>query len=262
MKRFCRFYYQLCIANIGRILAYRMDFVSNVIGSIAWGVFSILAMLLLTSNTAVIAGWTRSGILLLTITYSCIVGIFHICFSRNFVTAARIIHYGEFDSLALKPLHPLILLTMSEINISASIRLLLSFGVLFYLNGAYDLGFTLGRFLFFCLYALIGVAVLYWIHVFLISILFWRSYLSNLIDLGSLFTSAARYPIDILRFAPPGIMAFFFVSLMTVNIPTKVLLGTATIFEIVSFLVISVVICAGSFMFWTISRRAYSGASS
>ena len=113
MKRFLKLYRQLLIANLGRTLAHRVDFWNSLFASLLWGGFSIAAIYTITSKSTIVAGWTKGEVVLLALTYAIIVGIFHTFFSRNFPTAATIIHRGELDGLLLKPGYGLILLSGS-----------------------------------------------------------------------------------------------------------------------------------------------------
>src|SRR3989344_7547774 len=104
MKRYFRIYKQLCIISLSELLAYRGNFLNSLISSLVWGAFSIVSILLLTAKTKSVFGWTREEIILLTCSYSMLIGIFHLVFSRNFEYFSRIMDLGQLDTFLLKPL--------------------------------------------------------------------------------------------------------------------------------------------------------------
>ncbi|MEP7166777.1 MAG: ABC-2 family transporter protein [Candidatus Woesebacteria bacterium] len=261
MKRFFRFYQQLCIANVGRTLANRMDFLHSVFSSLLWSGFSIVAIFAITQHSVQVAGWSQGEILLLALTYSIIVGWFHIFFSRNFPTAANVIHYGELDRLLIKPISSLLLLIGSEINFAATVRPILSIGFIWFVIVHYHLPVTVFSVIAFFLLSFVGLAILVSIHIVFTTILLYHSNLSNIMDFGALMVSASRYPIDSLRYAPTIAVLLFLPVMAAVNIPTKVLIEKASTQDVFLFVGTAVVFLSFSLWWWRHSLVRYTGAS-
>src|SRR3972149_8688112 len=90
MGKYVRIYRDLLRLNLSSLVAYRSNFVNSVVSSTAWGVFSLVSIVLLTYRVQSVFGWTREEILLLTGVYSVVIGVFHTLFSRNFVRFSRL----------------------------------------------------------------------------------------------------------------------------------------------------------------------------
>lgn len=261
MKRIISIYRQLFRANWERTLVYRMDFINHVISGILWGGFSILSITLLTANVSQVAGWTSGEIQMLNAAYWVLVGIFHVFFTKNFASAARVLHYGEIDSLALKPINTLFLLTTSEIAYASFVRLGAGLFFLHWLAQHQGLELTVSNWILFFALGIAGLMILYSVHVFLISLLLWRSYLSNLVELGSLYMSTSRNPVDLLRYVPSVISPIFFVALITISIPTQFLIGKGSLERGGLLVATAVVLLFLSTHCWKWSLKHYTGAS-
>ncbi len=262
MKRYLKFYRQLFIANIGRTLANRVDFINAVLSSLLWSGFSIVAIFAITQHSVSVAGWSKPEIILLALTYSIIVGWFHIFFSRNFPTAANVIHYGELDRLLIKPISSLLLLIGSEINFAAMVRPILTVGLIWFVIVQYQLPVTVLSILAFFLLSFAGLAILVGIHIIFTTILLYHSNLSNIMDFGSLMVSASRYPMDTLSYAPRIAVLLFLPVMAAVNIPTKVLIGKASLLDVSIFVGFALILLSVSLWWWKRSLVSYTGASS
>jgi ABC-2 type transport system permease protein len=261
MNQFIRFYKQLFIANVGRTLANRTDFIHSAISGLLWGGFSIVVIFVITAQSSSVAGWSRGEIILLALTYAIIVGWFHIFFSRNFPTAATVIHYGELDRLLSKPMNSLFLLICSEINFAAMLRPVLTVGLIWYAIVWYQLQVTLVSVITFFLLSFVGLAVLVAIHIIFTTILLYHSNLSNIMDFGALMISSSRYPMDSLRYAPMVATVLFLPVMAAVNIPTKALIGKASALEIALFVGLAILSLTFSLWWWKHSLVKYTGAS-
>lgn len=261
MKQFVKFYRQLLIANVSRTLAHRVDFLNSIFSTILWGAFSILAIFVITAKSTQVAGWTKGEVILLALTYAIIVGFFHLFFSRNFPTAATLIHHGELDGLLLKPMNSLFLLIAGELNYAQIIRSVITVFLIWKTVLYYDLHVTFVSIILFCLLTIAGVAILVAIHILFTTLLLYHSYLSNIMEFGSLLVSASRYPMDSLRYVPIYASLVFLPVMAAVNIPTKALIGKASTQDMIIFSLGSGALLWFSLWIWKKSLSHYTGAS-
>lgn len=261
MTGFFRIYQQIVIANISRTLAHRVDFLNSLVSSVMWGIFSVIAILSLTNQSGQVMGWTRVELVLLSFTYAVIVGTFHMLFSRNFTTAGTIIHYGELDRYLLKPVNSLFLLISSELNLAQLGRMVLSAIAGIWIIWQYSLPVTVWSVILFLLLISMGVLVLVTLHIFFIVLLLYQSSLSNIMEVGALLTSSARYPMDSLRLTPIYVSLLFLPMMAGVNIPTRALVGKASAEEVVLFCIGTIGMFLFSVWAWQRSLARYTGAS-
>lgn len=261
MKRFFRLYHQLLRSNAHAFWTYRADAVTSMFSSIAWGVFSVVAVSLITTRVSSVAGWVPEELMLLALTYGIIVSFFHAQFSHNFGEFAGIIHQGELDTYLLKPMPAYLLLSIRQFRFASTIRILLASGGIIWLAARYGMQITPLSILEFMLLGIVGNAMLYAIHLFFATLLIWNSYLSNIMDFTGVATGTARYPADMIKKAPFVFEVFFLPLLLVVSVPTKVLIGKGDLQEIILFCTVTVMLLVAAIQFWKWSLQSYTGAS-
>src|SRR5436189_2395165 len=111
MKRYFTIYWMLIKINFSKMFAYRANTVNGLVSSMVWSSFVIFSIVLLSSKTSHIFGWTRDELLVLAGTYNIVYGIFYLFFSRNFEEFSTNIHFGKLDALLTKPIDSQFLMT-------------------------------------------------------------------------------------------------------------------------------------------------------
>jgi len=182
MRPYLTIYKTLLHLNLSALVAYRANFISNIISSISWGVFSIVSIVLLTSKTTVIYGWKREEILLLTTTYSVLIGLFHTLFSKNFERFSRMILYGRLDSILLKPIDSQFLISLWIVNYASLTRIILGIGLTFYF--LHQLNIVLSPFIVvsYILITAMSLILLYSIWFIVATLTIWFPRLSNIVE--------------------------------------------------------------------------------
>ncbi len=262
MKHFFKVYKALLRLNLISLMEYRANFINNVISSMGWGVFSIIFIVLITSRTSSIYGWSRDEILLLTGFYNIIGGAFHVLFSRNFERFATVMHKGDLDTLLIKPVDAQFLLSFWLCNFVGIFRILL--GIAF---SAYMIIQIQGYIpIFFIpiaiLLALAGLTFLYSISYLLLTLTMWHTSLSNLVGLMYEVNGLTRFPPEIFTKIKSFLVFLILPLTLVVSVPVKSLIGKLTIQD--SFLLLffagAVLFC--SRLFWQYALRSYTSASS
>ena len=262
MKRYFNVYKKLLQLNYHALIVYRGNFVNTVVSSVSWGIFSIVSMVLLTSKTSSIFGWTREEILILTGSYSIAIGLFHMIFSRNFDRFSRIVNLGQLDSILVKPIDAQFLLSFWIINYASFFRIIL--GIVFTAIMIKNVGLMvdISRIIIFTLLALVGLVLLYSIWFFVIVFTLWSTRLSNLVDLMFTVSGISRYPPEMLRQLSFFVFAFFLPLTLIISTPTKVLLHRANFWDVLFLLLFSVIFLFVARKFWKFALRFYTSASS
>src|SRR3989344_7678647 len=125
MNHYLHIYKTLLKINLVALLTYRGNFVSSVFSSILWATFGLFLISLLTLRVPMVYGWNREELFMLMLGYNIIVGVFHSLFSRNFERFSQIIHYGELDTLLLKPIDSQFLLSFWLFNYASLSRIVI-----------------------------------------------------------------------------------------------------------------------------------------
>src|SRR3989344_2191984 len=258
MKRYINIYKSLLKINLDTLMAYRLNFINNMFSSAAWGIFSVVSILILTSRTQSIFGWRREDIILLTACYSLAIGIFHAVFSWNFHRMGRVIFLGELDQILLKPLDSQFSLSLWLFNYSSLVRILLGIGLILYLIYTVGYSISLIGIVAFFLYLLVGIITLYGIWFLVCSLLIWIPEASNIVELMYSVSGLSRYPPEMYSRLSGYLFSILLPLLFILVVPVKILIGKPNPVEIFSVTIVCIVSIVISRLFWTFALRHYS----
>ncbi len=261
MIRYLKVYKALLKANLITLTTYRANFVNSVISSFVWGVFSIVTILLITSRTTTVFGWKREDLILLTGVFALIVGIFHIFFARNFERFARIMVWGSFDSVLLKPLDSQFSISFWEVNYPAISRIILGIFLIIYLLNSFSYSISILKVVLFLALLVVGVFSLYSLWLFAATFIIWVPQLSNIIELMYTINGFIRYPAEMYKKVSGLLFLFMLPVVFIATSPFKSLIGRANYFDIFILLVVTGLLLFLSRMFWRFGLRFYSSAS-
>ncbi len=261
MIRYLKIYKALMKINLIALFTYRANFINSTISSFFWGVFAIATIVLITSKTSTLFGWKREEIILLTAVYTLIVGIFHIFFARNFERFSRLMMWGQFDSVLLKPLDSQFSISFWELNYSAIIRVILGTLLLVYLIFSLSYVINLFNLILFLSFLIVGVVTLYTLWFFAASFLIWVPELSNIIELMYTVNGFTRYPPEMFKRVSGFLFIFTLPIVFVASSPFKTLIGRANYIDIfASFFICGLFLIISRF-FWRFALRSYTSAS-
>lgn len=260
MKRYISIYKTLLRLNFSALVSYRANFINSVVSTLAWAVFSLFTVTLLTTNTRYVYGWTREELLILVGAYNIFVGMFHMFFSRNFERFSTIMHFGQFDSLLTKPADTQFLLCLWLINYTSIFRVL--FGVLFtfHMLQVIHISFSFLSVIEFVLFGICGLSILYSMWFIAGTLIIWFTRLSNIIELLYSVTGMARYPKEMFQNIG-GAAVFLLPLILIITTPTKALLQKTSGQDVTLLIVFSILFFILSRKFFLFALRFYTSAS-
>jgi ABC-2 type transport system permease protein len=118
--------------SIQKNLAFRWQFLSQLINNAISVGFSIMIFEIAYAHTSTIGGWSKYQTILLVGVfqlYSVLLGIF---FSPNVGRMTDVIYHGELDGLLLKPLSAQVIISLRDINVPSAINGILGLFVVVY----------------------------------------------------------------------------------------------------------------------------------
>lgn len=261
MKHYISVYKMLLKLNFSALVAYRTNFLNNIISTLVWGFFSIISIYFLTGGSRSIFGWSRNELLLLTGAHGVMIGIFHAFFSRNFNRFSRIIHYGQLDEILLKPMDSQFLISLWIFNYTNLVRSVIGFIFLLYVSNIAHYVITLITIINFMILLCIGLLLLYSIWFIVSTLIIWFTQLSNLVEALYTISGMARFPTDMYRGLANYIFVFILPITLVVTAPTKALLQRALMGDILELIVYAVGLLIFSRFFWKFALRYYTSAS-
>lgn len=262
MKKYFRVYAVLLKMNFLALVAYRVHFFNSLIGSIGWGLLSLFAIVLLTSKTTTVFRWKREELLLLNGMYGIIIGIFHTVFSRNFERFASVIHFGQLDTVLVKPFDSQFLLSFWMFGYSSLSRIVIAFLYTMYISQQLRVSFAPIHVIFFLLLMIISLLLLYSLWFIVITTTVWFTRLSNLVALMFNITGMARYPQEMFHQLVNYVFIFLLPLTLIITVPTKVYLQRLHLFDVGELLSLSLIFFFISRRFWKFALRYYTSASS
>lgn len=262
MKRYMRIYRQFLALSLSKLMAYPANFVNEIIGSIVWGAFAIISVLLLTSKSGSVYGWSREELLILTASFGVVWGIFHMLFIRNFSNLSYIVDYGVLDGYLLKPIDSQFITTTQIINYPSFIRIAINAGLLIYYILGLSISLTVVGVLSYLILIIFGVVILYAIFFISTTILIWNPRLSNILEVMYTVSAFSRYPPEMFKTLPSIIFLSILPLTFVVVTPTKALLNKLFLGDVFGLILSAFILFLISRLFWRFALRHYSSASS
>lgn len=261
IMRYIRIYKALLVANMAHVMAYKKHFVSQIISSLGWGLFSIMTILLLTSHVTTVFGWTRNELIFLTVMVNVIYGTYRALFDTSFWSFSQVIHSGQLDSVLLKPVDSQFQMSAWHIDFSGVIRMFISIGLAIYLVHLFNFQVTILSLFVFLILSITSIILLYSITFSVLTIIIWFSKLHNLYDLINTGMTTSKYPKEMYA----GLNGFLFFILLPmiiiISTPTKALLQKGNIWDSALLIAFAIICFTFSRFFWKFALRFYTSAS-
>lgn len=247
--------------NLVYLLTYRANFISNIISALGWGGFQIVWITLLTGKRGVVFGWKQDDMILLSLGYFMVLGIFHFLFSRNFDMFSRIIDRGEFDAILLKPVDSQFQSTMRIASYANLVRAFVGLNLIIIWITVRHYSVSLLQGVLFCLYIGVGIMTLYSIWLLFITTLIWYPNLSNMTDLLYTINGLARYPGELIRSSGKIVLYVLIPIALSISAPFKILLNKDPIGDVLILSGLCILLFVLSRLFWKHSLKYYMSAS-
>lgn len=103
-----KLYFSFLLASLKKMLEYRVDCLVGMISQLAFQVIELIFIWIIFQNTDNIAGWSFEHLLLLYGVMMLAVSITDLLFDSTYDIGKRLIRKGKFDTILLRPVHPLI----------------------------------------------------------------------------------------------------------------------------------------------------------
>lgn len=261
MKRYITIYKQLLVINFANFITNRINFFNSIISSAIWSIFGIVSILLLTSRTSSVLGWTRSEILLLAAIYNIIFSIFYCFFSENFEELPLTIHLGRLDGLLLKPMNTQFLISAYKFGFHNIIRFTIGILFLLYLLQSMHIQITflhLSLFIFICF---LSIIIIYSLWFLVMTTTIWFSELQNLPEFMFAVQNVTRYPGEIYKNFSFFLYLLFFPLTLVATVPVRAITGKLTLTESLAILLTAGILFYLSQKFFHFALRFYTNAS-
>lgn len=262
MRKYFRIYSMFLKLNFSTLVAYRSNFMNSVVSSIAWGLFSVFNIVILTSRVSSVFGWKREEIIILTAAFNILVGVFHTVFSRNFERITKLTNFGDLDRVLLFPIDSQFAVSFWVVNYAGLARIPIGIGLLTYLLQQLRVSISWQQFVSFGLLLLIGLTLQYAIWFLVSTLTIWFTRLSNVVEVMYSVTGMARLPREMFQQLADYIFVFLLPITLIIVTPVKTLFHQANTLEILALISVTCFFFYTSRKFWKFALRYYTSASS
>lgn len=260
MKRYIGLYYYFLQVSLSVFLSDRIRLISGIFSSIIWSTLVITIMVVLTSRSAMVAGWTRDELLLLSATYNMFFGIHYFLFNINFRKLSHIISSGELDTVLTKPIDTQFLLCFQQVDYTELTRTLFGMGMVGYVIVNMHMHISFISLLTGSILLLFSLCITYTVWFAILTLTIWLPHLSNLRDLLYALNGISRFPPQMFRNASNILFFALFPLTLVIVVPVKALLQKASSADILLVLFFSFFLVFLSRQFWKFALRFYTSA--
>lgn len=261
LKRYWHFYRAVIKTNFSLLLTYRVNFYAGLITTLSWVALSVLAMIIYSSQSSTISGWTLNELLTLSGVFSIVTGLSYSLFLTSFQELSLDIDAGNLDSALLKPLDSQFYATTKHMSLHNLARFVVGLAILiFSLRNT-----TVPIFLLFTniLLLLAAIIILYSIWMIFVTFNFYSKRLDNVISfLLEIFDNLNRTPSDTFRLASSWAFNALLPLFMVVSFPAKSFWGKLSTNYTIAIFLTAILLFIASHKFWLYSFRRYESASS
>jgi ABC-2 type transport system permease protein len=241
-------------------LAYRMNFLFDVLQQVVITATSVGAVFILFSYTDTMNGWTLPAMIVLVGVFYIVQGIGDVVFMPSAQQLIEHVRLGTLDFVLLKPVDAQFFVSVRRIKFTSIAEVAL--GVAIVIAGFARLGTLdpLAAALFVVTLAC-GIVLIYILLLFLGTLAFWFVRVENLLVVYEAFTDAARFPIDIYPFWLRFTMSSVIPIGVAVTVPAQAVAGRLEPLGIVVLFAATIGAVVFGRWFWRIGLRSYTGAS-
>ena len=243
-------------------MEYRADFYTRILASLLGLATTAGGLTVAYHYTSQIKGWSLPATMVLLAIYYLMDGLIEMFIAPNMREIMNQVRQGTLDFVLLKPVSAQFMATFRTLNIWRIVNVMVGTSLSVYTIPRLGLQIGFGQAAMFAVALAAGLAVVYSVWLFLVTLTFWFVKLENIEQLVWQAFESGRYPIDIypvwLKFGLTYVIPVAFI----ITVPAKALSGKLdSLFLPVAILVAAAMLILSS-AFWRFGLKHYTGASS
>jgi len=240
--------------------AYRVDFLANVLVTLAHFGAELVGLWTIFSNTRSLGGWNAWEFLALLGVFRAMSGIIGLFIAPAMRQIMEEIREGTLDFAILRPINTQFYTSFRKIVVWRLTDIVL--GIVFIVAACTKLSTAITPdkvLLFLCMLAA-GVTIIYSFWLVLATCAFWFTRISNIEMVFWNVFEAGRYPVDIYRPVIRRSLTYIIPLAFITTFPAATLVGKAQLTTVILSVTVAAAALAIASAFWTFGLRSYSGA--
>ncbi|MFN0072927.1 MAG: ABC transporter permease [Chloroflexota bacterium] len=262
LPRYARLYLAFFRSCMIREMGFRGHFFLLAFSNAAWTVLSVAFAGFLFTNVRSVAGWDLDRMIVLTGTFSLVLGLLDGLFETNMSRLSEQVNRGELDYVLMKPINSQFYVSTRYVNLNELPTVVISICTIS--TGLARLG-TVPSLLdvgVYVLFVICAVATFYGLWFSTVTLALWSGRINNIAYLILPIADLARMPSDIYRGISRVIFTFIIPVTLISTVPAKALLGIVEPISLLYAICATVATTSFSHWFWHFSLRRYTSASS
>lgn len=247
---------------IKSMLLFRVNTVGMLVSTVLWSGLTLSTVYFTTRSIRTVFGYSGEQLMILAAIQVIFLGFFHGIISKNMERIPELMNRGTFDFLLLKPIDAQFSASLTYVYPAYTVRILLGVGVLAYYLHLYGFATSWFSIALFGIFLIFGFVTIYSVWLLVTTLVVWFPQMDNIVDFLYYLNVSSRFPYEFLR--EIGIVALLclFPFAISLTIPMKVLLGSATVTEVVILVLVALALFTISRKFWVFALKHYTSASS
>ena len=261
--RYARLYAALWRNSVVREMGFKINFVLWIVVEFLWFVLQLAFMGVIYTKTDHIGDWTRWEVVFLVGTSHFIQQLFQTFFMSNCIQFPELIRTGRLDFMLLLPVNPRFLVSLRVVDLGGFVNASSALAVMIYALHQLHHVPSGGQIATFILLVLVGILIHYSLMFILATISFWTVRAQGIMwGYYSLF-NVARMPDTAYQGWFRRVFTLVLPILLVTNVPARVACDKLQSPWDVGLLLLLAAVCYGaSEVFWRLSLRRYTSASS
>lgn len=262
LARYARVYVAFLRTCVIREMSFRTHFLLLALSNTSWTLLSLAFAGFLFGNVRSVAGWDLDRMILLTGTFSLVLGLLDLLFQTNMARLSEQVNRGELDFILIKPIDSQFYVSTRYVNLNEVPTIIIA--AVTVLAGCARLGLTPsgGEIGAYTALVVCAVVTFYGLWFLTVTVSLWTGRINNIAYLLLPIADLGRLPADIYRGAFRLLFTFVIPVALISTVPARALLGVVDPFLVGYAFFAAAASVALSHWFWRFSLRRYASASS
>ncbi|HEX3247065.1 MAG TPA: ABC-2 family transporter protein [Chloroflexota bacterium] len=261
-QRYFRIYLAFVRSCLIREMAFRGHFLLLAFSNTAWTLLSLAFAGFLFTNVRSVGGWDLNAMIVLTGTFSLVLGLLDGLFETNMSRLSEQINRGELDYVLIKPMSSQFYVSTRYVNFNELPAVLISLVTVSAGMARLDRIPSVADLLVYALLVVCALFTFYGLWFSSVTLALWTGRINNIAYLILPIADLGRMPSDIYRGVFKVVFTFILPVALISTIPARSLLGAFEPWMLLYALCAAAVAVMFSSWFWRFSLGRYTSASS
>jgi len=250
--------------SVSRELSFKSNFLLWIVVELLWFGLQLCFIGVLYLHVNTIGTWTQWQYVLLVGASSFIQQIFQAFFLVNMTNLSELVRTGKMDFLMMLPVNTRFIVSLRQVDLGAFVNAAFAVCVMVYAAMKMHLHPTAAHLFGFAGLCLAGILIHYSLMFLLSAVSFWTVRAQGIVWGYYNMFQIARMPDEAFKWGAFKVAFTFVIPVLLVsNVPVRVLVDKlSSPYQIIILLTMSVVCFILSELFWRVSLRRYTSASS